>query len=268
MKYLNHILTTLAIILATSFSVNAQSDKEILNSLAEGLEVGIKQEMNNATWKGIMTGANCEYNGQDIVLTMEYSFTLDNTSQENIDLVLRNFSTESIKLTQSHSLSTVFDSMLQKDVKDMILNILKQNNCRLVYNIYYNFPTTTKHCNFAITADEIDNKDVSKEDFIELMLQNYRKTMKVEIENGHVVDGSVEFNGRDVVHTYVLNVDKETIENMDVNLIKKLFVEQMKSDAISLAEMHQFKFNNIDFLLVYAGVNGGRKEIFIDSDQF
>ena len=92
--------------------------------------------------------------------------------------------------------------------------------------------------------------------------------MKIEIENNRALDGSVEFNGRDVVLTYVLNVDKETIENMDGNLIKKLFVEQMKSDAISLAEMRQFKLNNIDFVMVYAGVNGGRKEILIDSDLF
>lgn len=268
MKYLNYIFTTLVIIMATAFSVNAQSDKVILESLAEGLDIGLKQEMNNATWKGIMTGANCEYNGQDILLTMEYTFTLDNTSQENIDLMLSNFNTESIKLSQSHNLSVTFDTMLQKDVKDMIVNILKQNNCRLVYNIYYNFPTTTKHCNFAITADEIDKKDVSKEEFIELMLQNYRKALKIEIENNRALDGSVEFNGRDVVLTYVLNVDKETIENMDGNLIKKLFVEQMKSDAISLAEMRQFKLNNIDFVMVYAGVNGGRKEILIDSDLF
>lgn len=150
----------------------------------------------------------------------------------------------------------------------MIINILKQNNCRLVYNIYYNFPTTTKHCNFTITADEIDKKDVSKEEFIELMLQNYNKALKIEIENGRAVDGRVEFNGRDVVLTYVLNVDKETVENMDVNLIKKLFVEQMKSDAISLSEMRQFKLNDIDFVMVYEGVNGGRKEVLIDSSQF
>ena len=199
MKYLNHIFTALVIIMTTAFSANAQSDKEILKShlyhighnhghsfqctqsdkeilesLAEGLEIGLKQEMNNASMKGIMTGANCEYNGQDLVLTMEYTFTLDNTTQENIDLMLSNFSAESIKLTQSRNLSVTFDTMLQKDVKDMIINILKQNNCRLVYNIYYNFPTTTKHCNFAITADEIDKKDVSKEEFIELMLQNYK----------------------------------------------------------------------------------------------
>lgn len=254
--------------MTTAFSANAQSDKEILESLAEGLEIGLKQEMNNASMKGIMTGANCEYNGQDLVLTMEYTFTLDNTTQENIDLMLSNFSAESIKLTQSRNLSVTFDTMLQKDVKDMIINILKQNNCRLVYNIYYNFPTTTKHCNFTITADEIDKKDVSKEEFIELMLQNYNKALKIEIENGRAVDGRVEFNGRDVVLTYVLNVDKETVENMDVNLIKKLFVEQMKSDAISLSEMRQFKLNDIDFVMVYEGVNGGRKEVLIDSSQF
>lgn len=268
MKHLNHIFTTLVIIMATAFSVNAQSDKEILESLAEGLEIGLKQEMNNASMKGIMTGGNCEYNGQDLVLTLEYTFTLDNTTQENIDLMLSNFSAESIKLTQSRNLSVTFDTMLQKDVKDMFINILKQNNCRLVYNIYYNFPTTTKHCNFTITADEIDKKDVSKEEFIELMLQNYNKALKIEIENGRAVDGSVEFNGRDVVLTYVLNVDKETVENMDVNLIKKLFVEQMKSDAISLSEMRQFKLNDIDFVMVYEGINGGRKEVTIDSSQF
>lgn len=268
MKYLNHIFTALVIIMTTAFSVNAQSDKEILKSLAEGLELGLKQEMNNASMKGIMTGANCEYNGQDLVLTMEYTFTLDNTTQENIDLMLSNFSAESIKLSQSRNLSVTFDTMLQKDVKDMIINILKQNNCRLVYNIYYNFPTTTKHCNFTITADEIDKKDVSKEEFIELMLQNYNKALKIEIENGRAVDGSVVFNGRDVVLTYVLNVDKETVENMDVNLIKKLFVEQIKSDAISLSEMRQFKLNDIDFVMVYEGVNGGRKEVLIDSSQF
>ena len=93
-------------------------------------------------------------------------------------------------------------------------------------------------------------------------------TLKIEIENGRVVDGRVEFNGRDIVLTYVLNIDKETIEKMDVNLIKKLFVEQMKSDAISLAEMRQFKLNDIDFVLAYEGINGGRKEITIDSSQF
>ena len=65
MKYLNHIFTALVIIMTTAFSANAQSDKEILKSLAEGLELGLKQEMNNASMKGIMTGANCEYNGQD-----------------------------------------------------------------------------------------------------------------------------------------------------------------------------------------------------------
>ena len=256
MKHLNHIFTTLVIIMATAFSVNAQSDKEILESLAEGLEIGLKQEMNNASMKGIMTGGNCEYNGQDLVLTLEYTFTLDNTTQENI------------KLSQSRNLSVSFDTMLQKDDKDLIINILKRNNCRLVYNIYYNFPTTTKHCNFAITADEIDKKDVSKEDFIDLMLKNYNKALKIEIENGRVVDGRVEFNGRDIVLTYVLNIDKETVENMDVDLIKKLFVEQMKSDAISLAEMRQFKLNDIDFVMVYEGINGGRKEVLIDSSQF
>ena len=109
--------------------------------------------------------------------------------------------------------------MLKENIgKDMIINILKQNNCRLVYNIYYNFPTTTKHCNFAITADEIDRKDVSKEEFIELMLKNYNKALKIEIENGRVVDGRVEFNGRDIVLTYVLNIDKETIENMYLSI--------------------------------------------------
>lgn len=268
MKHLNHIFTTLVIIMATAFSVNAQSDKEILESLAEGLEIGLKQEMNNASMKGIMTGGNCEYNGQDLVLTLEYTFTLDNTTQENINLMISNFSTESIKLSQSRNLSVTFDTMLQKDDKDLIINILKRNNCRLVYNIYYNFPTTTKHCNFAITADEIDKKDVSKEDFIELMLKNYNKALKIEIENGRAVDGRVEFNGRDIVLTYVLNIDKETVENMDVDLIKKLFVEQMKSDTISLAEMRQFKLNDIDFVMVYEGINGGRKEVLIDSSQF
>ncbi|MEE1365102.1 MAG: hypothetical protein UHE93_00260, partial [Muribaculaceae bacterium] len=133
---------------------------------------------------------------------------------------------------------------------------------------YYNFPTTTKHCNFAITADEIDRKDVSKEEFIELMLKNYNKALKIEIENGRAVDGRVEFNGRDIVLTYVLNIDKETIEKMDVDLIEKLFVEQMKSDAISLAEMRQFKLNDIDFVLAYEGINSGRKEVTIDSSQF
>ena len=101
MKYLNHIFTTLVIIMTTAFSANAQSDKEILKSLAEGLELGLKQEMNNASMKGIMTGGNCEYNGQDLVLTLEYTFTLDNTTQENINLMISNFSTESIKLSQS-----------------------------------------------------------------------------------------------------------------------------------------------------------------------
>lgn len=268
MKHLNHIFTTLVIIMATAFSVNAQSDKEILESLAEGLEIGLKQEMNNASMKGIMTGGNCEYNGQDLVLTLEYTFTLDNTTQENINLMISNFSTESIKLTQSRNLSVTFDTMLQKDTKDLIINTLKRNNCRLVYNIYYNFPTTTKHCNFAITADEIDKKDVSKEEFIELMLKNYNKALKIEIENGRAVDGRVEFNGRDIVLTYVLNIDKEMVENMDVDLIEKLFVEQMKSDAISLAEMRQFKLNDIDFVLAYEGINGGRKEVTIDSSQF
>ena len=268
MKHLNHIFTTLVIIMATAFSVNAQSDKEILESLAEGLEIGLKQEMNNASMKGIMTGGNCEYNGQDLVLTLEYTFTLDNTTQENINLMISNFSTESIKLTQSRNLSVTFDTMLQKDAKDLIINTLKRNNCRLAYNIYYNFPTTTKHCNFAITADEIDKKDVSKEEFIELMLKNYNKALKIEIENGRAVDGRVEFNGRDIVLTYVLNIDKEMVENMDVDLIEKLFVEQMKSDAISLAEMRQFKLNDIDFVLAYEGINGGRKEITIDSSQF
>ena len=61
MKHLTHIFTTLVIIMATAFSVNAQTDKEILESLAEGLEIGLKQEMNNASMKGIMTGGNCEY---------------------------------------------------------------------------------------------------------------------------------------------------------------------------------------------------------------
>ena len=88
MKHLNHIFTTLVIIMATAFSVNAQSDKEILESLAEGLEIGLKQEMNNASMKGIMTGGNCEYNGQDLVLTLEYTFTLENTTQENINLMI------------------------------------------------------------------------------------------------------------------------------------------------------------------------------------
>jgi hypothetical protein len=83
-----------------------------------------------------------------------------------------------------------------------------------------------------------------------------------------VVDGRVEFNGRDIVLTYVLNIDKEMVENMDVDLIEKLFVEQMKSDAISLAEMRQFKLNYIDFVMVYEGINGGRKEVTIDSSQF
>ena len=128
MKHLNHIFTTLVIIMATAFSVNAQSDKEILESLAEGLEIGLKQEMNNASMKGIMTGGNCEYNGQDLVLTLEYTFTLDNTTQENINLMISNFSTESIKLSQSRNLSVTFDTMLQKDAKDMIINILKRNN--------------------------------------------------------------------------------------------------------------------------------------------
>ncbi|MEE1365523.1 MAG: hypothetical protein UHE93_02430, partial [Muribaculaceae bacterium] len=121
--------------MATAFSVNAQSDKEILESLAEGLEIGLKQEMNNASMKGIMTGGNCEYNGQDLVLTLEYTFTLENTTQENINLMISNFSTESIKLSQSRNLSVTFDTMLQKDAKDMIINTLKRNNCRLVYNI-------------------------------------------------------------------------------------------------------------------------------------
>jgi hypothetical protein len=111
-------------------------------------------------------------------------------------------------------------------------------------------------------------KDVSKEEFIELMLKNYNKALKIEIENGRVVDGRVEFNGRDIVLTYVLNIDKEMVENMDVDLIEKIFVEQMKSDAISLAEMRQFKLNDIDFVMVYEGINGGRKEVTIDSSQF
>ena len=136
MKHLNHIFTTLVIIMATAFSVNAQSDKEILESLAEGLEIGLKQEMNNASMKGIMTGGNCEYNGQDLVLTLEYTFTLDNTTQENINLMISSFSTESIKLTQSRNLSVTFDTMLQKDVKDMIINIDK-TKFLIIKNVYF-----------------------------------------------------------------------------------------------------------------------------------
>ena len=266
MKQINYLFATLAILIATTFSANAQYDSQILYEFAKGLKLGIDAEMHKPEWKGIMTKAECVYNGDDIVISMEYTYTLQNTTQENIDIIRANISSESMKTIQAQSISSALGQNPQ--VKQLIIDILRRNNCCLVYNIDYIFPTDTQHIDIRLTADDISGKTVSKEDLINLLMQNYTSAFKGEIGKNGIVDGKVEYDGSNLVITYVLDYDKDVIDALPAAEMRDAYISEMKSDPISLSEMRQLKVNNIDIILVYTGVNGGVKTIYVDSEQF
>lgn len=266
MKQINYFLATLAMVIATTFSAYAQYDSQILSEFAKGLELGIKTEMNKSEWKGIMTKAECVYNGDDIVISMEYTYTLQNTTQEYMDMIRGSISSEEMKTVQAQSISSALGANPQ--VKQLIVDILRRNNCCFVYNIDYIFPTDTQHIDIRLTADDISGKTVTKEDLINLLTQNYTSALKGEIGKNGIVDGKVEYDGSNLVITYVLDYDKDVIDAFPVAEMRDAYISEVKSNPISLSEMRQLNVNNIDIILVYTGVNGGVKTIYIDSDQF
>lgn len=266
MKQINHLFATLAIIIATTLSASAQSNQQLLSDLAKGIDMGLKTEMDKPEWKGLLTKAECVYNGNDIVTTMEYTFTLQNSTQENINMIRDNLSTENLKIAQVQNLSTTLDANPQ--VKELLIDLMRSSNCCWVYNIDYIFPTDTQHMTVRLTVDDISGNTISKDDLINVILENYRKAISMEIGKNGVVGGEVGYDGSNMVLSYVVDYDKEIIDELPVAEMRDIFVSEMRSNAISLSEMRQLKLYNIDIILIYTGVNGGVKSVFIDTDQF
>lgn len=266
MKQINHLFATLAIIIATTFSANAQSSQQLLTELAKGLDLGLKMEMDNPEWSSIMTKAECVYDGNDIVVTLEYTYTLQNTTQEHIDLIKDNISAENLKIAQAQNLSTTLDQ--NPEIKELLIDAMRDSNCDFVYDMNYVLPTGAQQIIVRLTADDISGNTISKDDLINMMLESYRNGLSKEIGKNGIVDGKVEYDGSNLVMTYVIDFDKDIINELPASEIKDAFVSEMKSNTLSISEMRQLKINNIDIIVVYTGVNGGVKSVFIDSDQF
>lgn len=88
----------------------------------------------------------------------------------------------------------------------MIINLLKNNDCNLVTNIYYNFPSETKHVTITLTADDLGGKTISKQDFIDMYVSSNRTTIKSEIGKNGVVDANVEYDGTNIIIKTVLTL--------------------------------------------------------------
>lgn len=266
MKQINYLFATIAMIIATTFSASSQSNKQLLTEFAKGLDDGFKMEMDKPEWKGLMTKAECVYDGYDIVVTTEYTYTLQNTTQENIDIIKDNLSAENLKILQVRSFSTILDQNPQ--IKEWLINIMRSSNCCIVYDIDYHFINDTQHITLRLTPDDLSGNTISKDDLITMILENYRKAVSMEIGKNGVVDSKVEYDGSNLVMTYVLDYDKEVIDELPAVGIREGFISEVKSNPVLLSEMRQLKINNIDLILVYIGKNGGAKTVHIDSNQF
>ena len=266
MKQINYLFATIAMIIATTFSANAQSNQQFLTEFAKGIDVGLKMEMDKPEWKGLMTKAECVYDGNDIVITTEYTYTLQNSTQEYIDMIKDNLSAENLKISQAQSLSTTLD--LNPQIKELLIDIMRSSNCCILYDIDYHFINDTQHITIRLTPDDISGNTISKDDLINMLLENYRKGLSMEIGKNGIVDGKVEYDGSNLVVSYVLDYDKEVIDELPAVEMRESYVSEVKSDPGSLSEMRQLKVNNIDLILVYIGKNGGVKTIHIDTNQF
>lgn len=266
MKQLNYLFIVVAVILSSTFTMNAQSDTELFNIFAESMENGMYQEMSKPEWKGTMTGATCRYNGQDIVSTIEYTFNSQNSTPKDMELLKNSLSEKDLKIALTHNLSLTINS--NAEIKDLFVDIFKRNQCDFVYNVYYNFPDTTKHINFSITIDELIDNPPTKEEFINTFITNYRKAMDSEIGKNGIINGSIEFDGKNIIITYIVDFDAETINNISSDSFENMIVDEWKATPTSLSEMRQLNDIDTDFIIIYRGANGGTKSVCIDTAQF